>query len=157
MLHRLGLSVAFVGFSDILPFEFAAGPHRPGTRWATPEHVAHDVRAARRRARVVIASFHWGVERTTSPRPASGCWPQVALRAGATAVIAAHPHVLQPVVRRGNTAIAYSLGNFVWSAPSAATARTGILTLQLSPRGVEGVSLRHARIVGSRPRPVTSA
>jgi poly-gamma-glutamate synthesis protein (capsule biosynthesis protein) len=152
VIRRLGLAVAFVGFSDILPAEFAAGPHRPGTRWATPAHVARDVRAARRHADVVIASFHWGVERTHQTTARQRMLARMALDAGADAIIAAHPHVLQPVVRIGrHQAIAYSLGNFVWAASSGPTASTGILTLRLSPRGVEAVSLRHARIVGTRP------
>jgi hypothetical protein len=152
VLRRLGLRIAFVGFSDILPFEFAAGAHRPGTRWATPEHIVHDVRAAARRADIVIASFHWGVERNPHPTTRQRALAALALRSGATAVIAAHPHVLQPVVRAGaHQAIAYSLGNFVWAAGSGPTASTGILTLRLSPRGVEGVALRHARIAGTRP------
>ncbi len=152
VVHRLGLSIAFVGFSDILPTSFAAGSHRPGTRWATPASIAHDVRAAARRADLVIASFHWGVERDPHPTARQRAFARLALRSGATAVIAAHPHVLQPVVRTGRRLVAYSLGNFVWSAGSGPTARTGILTLRLSPRGVEGASLRHATIVGSRPR-----
>ena len=152
IVHRLGLSVAFVGFSDILPTEFAAGPHSPGTRWATPANIAHDIRAARRRADLVIASFHWGVERDPHSTARQRAFAALALRSGATAVIAAHPHVLQPVVRAGHHLVAYSLGNFVWSAGSGPTARTGILTVRLSPRGVEGSSLRHATIVGSRPR-----
>jgi poly-gamma-glutamate synthesis protein (capsule biosynthesis protein) len=152
IVHRLGLSVAFVGFSDILPTAFAAGPRRPGTRWATPATIVHDVRAAARHADLVIASFHWGVERDPHPTARQRAFAALALRSGATAVIAAHPHVLQPVVRTGRRVVAYSLGNFIWSAGSGPTARTGILTLQLSPRGVESAGLRHATIVGSRPR-----
>ena len=57
--------VAFVGFSDILPASFFAGPDRAGTQRATPENIASSVRQASRRADVVIATFHWGVERAT--------------------------------------------------------------------------------------------
>jgi poly-gamma-glutamate capsule biosynthesis protein CapA/YwtB (metallophosphatase superfamily) len=60
--------------------------------------------------------------------------------------------VLQPVRRVGATqVVAYSLGNFVWSAGSGATSATGILRLSLSARGVEGARLRPARIVQTRP------
>jgi poly-gamma-glutamate capsule biosynthesis protein CapA/YwtB (metallophosphatase superfamily) len=154
IIRRLGLKVAFVGFSDIQPVSFAASRHRPGTRWATPDHIAHDVHAARRRADVVIASFHWGIERDTHTSARQRMLARMALRAGATAVIAAHPHVLQPVVRPSrHRLIAYSLGNFVWSAGGGLTARTGVLTVRLSPRGIESSSLRHAQIIGTRPTP----
>jgi poly-gamma-glutamate capsule biosynthesis protein CapA/YwtB (metallophosphatase superfamily) len=152
VIRRLGLRIAFIGFSDILPFSFAAGPRHPGTRWATPAHIVHDVRAARRRADVVIASFHWGIERDTQATARQRAFARLALKAGANAVIAAHPHVLQPIVRpSAHRLVAYSLGNFVWAAGSGLTARTGVLTVRLSPRGVESAALRHATIVGTRP------
>src|SRR5204863_8178 len=112
------------------------------------------IRAARRRADVVVASFHWGIERTTRPTARQRALARLALHAGATAVIAAHPHVLQPVARPGHhRLIAYSLGNFVWSAGGGLTVRTGVLTVQLSARGVEASALRRAHIIGTRPTP----
>jgi capsule synthesis protein PGA_cap len=151
IVRRLGLRVAFVGFSDINPAGFVAGPHRPGTLPATPAVIRHTVRRARRRADVVIASFHWGVERETHPTGRQRALARSALAAGAGAVIGAHPHVLQPIRKRGRKLIAYSLGNFVWSAGSGVTARTGILRLRLSRRGVERSTFLHARIAGTRP------
>ncbi len=59
-------------------------------------------------------------------------------------MIGAHPHVLQPVERPGRRVVAYSLGNFVWAAGSSFTARTGILRLRLSARGLEGARFRRA-------------
>ena len=151
IVRRLGLKVAFVGFSDINPAGFGAGPSSPGTVLASPSVVRAGVRRARRRADVVIATFHWGVERSTQPTGKQVFLAQAALGAGATAVVGAHPHVLQPVVRRGRRVVAYSLGNFVWSAGSDFTASTGILKLRLSARGVTGSRLLPARISGTRP------
>jgi poly-gamma-glutamate capsule biosynthesis protein CapA/YwtB (metallophosphatase superfamily) len=152
VIRRLGLRIAFVGFSDIGPFEFGAGPHTPGTQLASPAAVANGVRAARRHADVVIATFHWGEERHGSPSGRQRSLARVALAAGAHAVIGAHPHVLQPIRRRGrHRVVAYSLGNFVFSANSPGTTRTGILRLKLSTRGVDRVRLIRARIADSRP------
>ena len=100
---------------------------------------------------MVVATFHWGVERATRPNGRQGALARAAFAGGANAVIGAHPHVLQPVRRRGRRVVAYSLGNFVWSAGSGITSRTGILKLRLSARGVEGVRLLPARISGTRP------
>jgi poly-gamma-glutamate synthesis protein (capsule biosynthesis protein) len=149
IVRRLGLRIAFVGFSDINPAGFPAGARRAGTSVATPEAIRAGVRAARRRADVVVATFHWGSG--TSPDARELALAPVALRAGADAVIGAHPHVLQPIRRQGHRVIAYSLGNFVFSAASPETARTGILGLRLSTRGVEGVRFRRAVIRDSRP------
>jgi poly-gamma-glutamate capsule biosynthesis protein CapA/YwtB (metallophosphatase superfamily) len=153
VVSRLGLRVAFVGFSDIGPGSFAAGPRRAGTAFASVPAIAAGVRAARRRAQVVVATFHWGVERSTTENARQRAFARTALNAGATAVIGAHPHVLQPIRRPGaRRLIAYSLGNFVWAAGSPVTSRTAILRLRLSGRGVEGAGLLRARIVATRPR-----
>ena len=154
VIRRLGLRIGFVGFSTIFPASFWAGPERPGVPFASPANVRTAVRAARRRADVVIATFHWGVERSPSPDDLQRSLARVALRAGATAVIGAHPHVLQPIRHRGaneRRLLAYSLGNFVFIASSRATTRTGILYVSLSGRGVERTRFRRATIAAGRP------
>jgi poly-gamma-glutamate capsule biosynthesis protein CapA/YwtB (metallophosphatase superfamily) len=151
IVERLGLRVAFVGFSAILPFAFRAGPSTPGSAWAFPESVRASVRAARRRADVVIATFHWGVERQTYETATQRSLAAIALEAGATAIIGAHPHVLEPVRRPPHRLIAYSLGNFVFSAASPGTQNTGILEVRLARGRVLGSHLVRAHIVASRP------
>jgi poly-gamma-glutamate capsule biosynthesis protein CapA/YwtB (metallophosphatase superfamily) len=151
VVERLGLRVAFVGFSDILPASFFAGPNSPGTQAATLPNIRRSIRAARRRADVVLATFHWGVERATRENRRQRAFASAALNAGASGVIGAHPHVLQPIRRRGRKIVAYSLGNFVFGAASPVTTSTGILRLRLSARGVEGSRFVRARIVGTRP------
>ena len=152
VVRRLGLRVAFVGFSDILPAWFFAGPQRAGTQAASVPAITRGVRRARRRADVVIATFHWGVERAGVENARQRAFAAAALDAGASAVIGAHPHVLQPIRRHGRRLVAYSLGNFVFSAGSPGTTSTGILKLRLSARGVEGSRLLPARIENTRPR-----
>lgn len=154
VIRRLGLSVAFVGFSDIQPASFMAGPHSPGSQWMTAANVRSGVRAAHRRADVVVATFHWGIERDLHSTARQRAFARLALQSGATAVIGGHPHVLQPIVRPSrHRVIAYSLGNFVFdTAGPSTTSRTGILRLALSRRGVEQVDLRRAHILGTRPR-----
>ena len=151
IVKRGGLRVAFLGFSDVRPLGFDAGAGRPGTVPAFPEIVRADVRGARRRADVVVAYFHWGVERSTVPTWRQRDLAQTALDAGATVVLGAHPHVLQPIERRGRRLVAWSLGNFVFAAHSPGTTRTGILRIRLGARGVVGTSFRPARIDWVRP------
>jgi poly-gamma-glutamate capsule biosynthesis protein CapA/YwtB (metallophosphatase superfamily) len=152
VIERLGLRMAFVGFSNILPTSFFASPGRPGTQPATPASIEAGVRRAAKRADVVVATFHWGVERALREDARQRAFADIALRAGAHAVIGAHPHVLQPITRSGRRIVAYSLGNFVFGASSSITARTGILRLKLSAAGVEGARLQPAVIDGTRPR-----
>ena len=96
VVKRLGLKVAFVGFSEIAPIEFAAAPGHPGTAWASPDHVAAAVQAARRKADIVIATFHWGIEKQTLETARQRELADLAVRNGAQVVIGAHPHTLQP-------------------------------------------------------------
>lgn len=151
VVERLGLRVGFVGFSNILPLEFAAEPGRPGVAWATPESVAEAVRAARRRADVVVATFHWGIEKMPYETADQAELAQVAADAGAQLVIGAHPHVLQPIRRAGAAVVAYSLGNFVFGAHSSDTAATGVLVTDLSADGVTSARWRAGTIDGGRP------
>jgi len=151
VVTRLGLRIGFVGFEEILPANFWAGAHRPGVPFASVGNVRRAVRAARRRSDVVVATFHWGIERQSRPTARQVQLANAALGAGADLVIGAHPHVLQQIQRRGHRLVAYSLGNFVFSANSPATASTGVLNLRLSTRGVERSSFRRARISASRP------
>jgi poly-gamma-glutamate capsule biosynthesis protein CapA/YwtB (metallophosphatase superfamily) len=151
VIERLGVRIAFVGFSNILPAEFAATEDRPGVAWATSESVTRAVREARRRADVVVATFHWGIEKAPFETADQQELAHVAATAGAQLVIGAHPHVLQPVRRAGAAIVAYSLGNFVFGAHSSGTASTGILETDLTAEGVSAARWRPGRIVGSRP------
>jgi poly-gamma-glutamate capsule biosynthesis protein CapA/YwtB (metallophosphatase superfamily) len=151
VVERLGLRVAFVGFSNILPLEFAAAPDRPGIAWATPEAVGQAVRAARRRADVVVATFHWGIEKAPYETAEQAELARAAAAAGAQLVIGAHPHVLQPLRRTGSALVAYSLGNFVFGAQSSETAATGVLETNLSAEGVMTARWRPGAISGGRP------
>jgi hypothetical protein len=151
VITRLGLRVAFVGFNDIAPHYYAAGARKPGHVNATPESVWSVVRRARRRADVVIAAFHFGVEYQRHESERQRYLTALAFRAGASAVIGGHAHVLQPVRTAGrHRVVAYGLGNFVW--PSNPEPRTGILHLRLSARGVERAWLRRGQIVAAQPR-----
>jgi poly-gamma-glutamate synthesis protein (capsule biosynthesis protein) len=151
VVEKLGVRVAFVGFSNILPAEFAAGAGRPGIAWATPEAVDRAVRAARRDADVVVATFHWGIEKMPYETAEQAELAKVAADAGAQLVIGAHPHVLQPVRRAGAALVAYSLGNFVFGAQSIETAATGVLETDLSAEGVIAARWRQGEIAGGRP------
>jgi poly-gamma-glutamate capsule biosynthesis protein CapA/YwtB (metallophosphatase superfamily) len=151
VVERLGLRVAFVGFSNILPLEFAAEPGRPGVAWATPETVAEAVRTARQDADVVVATFHWGIEKAPYETADQAELARIAADAGAQLVIGAHPHVLQPMRRTGAALVAYSLGNFVFGAQSSETAATGVLVTDLSAEGVTGARWRPGTIAGGRP------
>jgi poly-gamma-glutamate synthesis protein (capsule biosynthesis protein) len=102
-------------------------------------------------ADAVIVYFHWGTELSTMPDSRQKRLADVAFRAGATVVLGAHPHVLQPIQRGGTKLVAWSLGNFVFPARSPGTTSTGVLIAHLAARGVVGARLVPATIHGVRP------
>jgi poly-gamma-glutamate capsule biosynthesis protein CapA/YwtB (metallophosphatase superfamily) len=166
VIRRLGLRVAFVGFSDIPPFSFGAGRDSPGTQLASESAVRRGVRAARRQGDVVVATFHWGIEGQSAPNRRQLRLAHTALDAGADVVIGGHPHMLQPILRAGRRLVAYSLGNFVFPPgvghfvsriDPGETARTGILELSLGASGVRDARFVPAVIQNMMPRPLPPA
>ena len=87
----------------------------PGADEAT---VLNAVKAARAECDLLVVSVHWGIEYATSPRPEDVDLAHKIMEAGASVIVASHPHVLQPIetyrTQDGrDTVIFYSLGNFL--------------------------------------------
>jgi poly-gamma-glutamate capsule biosynthesis protein CapA/YwtB (metallophosphatase superfamily) len=152
-----GLRVAFLGYSDVNPDGFIATATEPGTAEADVDAIAADVRAARRRADVVVCFFHWGVELHADPDARQRQFASACLNAGARVVLGAHPHVLGRVDRpSAHALVAWTLGNFVFPS-SREPARTAILRVRLDSNGVRGYDLVPVTIDGFRPVPASVA
>ena len=126
-----GIKVGWLGLTRWLNGnrnpEDAAQPHvnffpypndSGGATGADEAQLLEAVKAARAQCDFLVISIHWGVEYATAPRPEDIDIAHKMLEAGATVVVGAHPHVLQPVetykTQDGrNTLIFYSLGNFL--------------------------------------------
>ena len=118
------------------------------------------VRTLRERGCFVAVSVHMGREGVTAaPRSVVAAAHRL-VDAGAGLVVGHHPHVLQGVEWRGGAAIAYSLGNFVFTNRTPLKRQTGVLTVRLSgdtpPRLVD-VALVPAviRVPSFAPTPAT--
>ncbi len=94
-----GVKIAFLGFSQL--------------QGASASTVANAVKTAKKkRARIIITSFHWGIEREYHPNQHQRSLAHSAINAGATLVLGHHPHVLQGIEEYKGRYIVYSLGNF---------------------------------------------
>lgn len=160
-----GTRVAFLGFDDIPQVQFATAS-QPGVARAEPEAIATAVRAAGTRADFVVVFFHWGVEYSHEPTPRQHELARAAVEAGASAVLGAHPHVLQPWARMGAVPVLYSLGNFVFDLSPAdvgfygkAPFQSAVAVLTLSSAAPARVTFRPAIIdpIEDRPRPANGA
>ena len=99
---------------NFFPYPGEAG----GATGADEATVLAAVKAARAQCDLLVISVHWGVEYATAPRPEDVDIAHKMLEAGATVIVGAHPHVLQPIetykTQDGrDTVIFYSLGNFL--------------------------------------------
>ena len=104
--------------------------------------MAADVAAARKRADVVIVSWHWGVSLVS--RDVVDYQRQMAraaIDAGADAVVGHHPHVLQPIEFYRGKPVCYSIGNLFHALRSEHfTPESAILELIFGPGGaIRGV------------------
>jgi poly-gamma-glutamate capsule biosynthesis protein CapA/YwtB (metallophosphatase superfamily) len=89
-----------------------------GALGADETQVLAAVKAARAQCDLLVISIHWGIEYATAPRPEDVDIAHKMLDAGASVIVGAHPHVLQPIetyrTQDGRDAVIfYSLGNFL--------------------------------------------
>ncbi|MDR2547365.1 MAG: CapA family protein [Lachnospiraceae bacterium] len=107
----------------------------PGVmRFMNPARLLEAVTAAKEVSDFVVVFVHWGTESADQPD-----WMQIdhaplIAAAGADLIIGSHPHVLQGIVRHGNTPIAYSLGDFWFSSR---TTDTGLLEVVINEDGIK--------------------
>jgi poly-gamma-glutamate synthesis protein (capsule biosynthesis protein) len=94
---------------------FSAGPDKPGVANAYSPQLISAVRRAKAAGYVVVVYLHWGIEYDTCPSSDQTSLASRLARAGATAVIGTHAHVLQGAGWLPNgTYVAYGLGNYLW-------------------------------------------
>jgi len=139
-LDARGVTVAVIAATQVPDWTLATWPassSRPGiaSASATARLVAA-VRAARRRAGVVVVYLHWGTDYTTCPDAAQQATAKALARAGADVIVGAHAHRVQGAGWLGRSYVAYGLGNFVWWRSAEPDSRTGVLTLTLEGRRV---------------------
>lgn len=77
------------------------------------EKVKQDIASVRDKVDVLIVAMHWGEEYTHTPTNSERTKAQFLADQGVDIVIGAHPHVVQPIEKIGNTVVYYSLGNFI--------------------------------------------
>ena len=115
------------------------------------EKVYADIEKAKQLADCVIVYVHWGSEYTHKPTSYEVEWAQRFADAGVTAVVGAHPHVIQPVEwiegKNGNQMLVYySLGNFVSRQIEAPRVLGGMAKFTLT-KDSDGTRITKASVV----------
>jgi len=106
-----------------------------------PPHLRADLEAARRRADVLVATFHVTGPPSYLPRPELIAAADIALAAGATVVAAHGTHMLARVERRGRAIIAWGLGNLAFACACTDEESGALLEVTLTPGGAGAASI----------------
>lgn len=138
ILEVNGWTIGVVGFDKVVdPYPDAiAAPGHPGTADGHDTNaMVAAVKAAAKKADIVIVAIHWGVELDTEPRPDDVDLAHRFIDAGADIIFGGHSHRLQPMEKYKGKLIFYSLANFVWPDFSEAGATTAVAEATVSARG----------------------
>lgn len=138
IIDRNGLRIAMLGYNDVQPREFEAGPTWPGVAWAVDEQMVADIKAARseHKADIVIPVVHWGWEYEPA-NDRQKALSRLMIESGADVVVGGHPHVTQEVEYHQGKLIVYSLGNCVFDGFDPGPSRQGwILRLRVDKLGM---------------------
>jgi poly-gamma-glutamate synthesis protein (capsule biosynthesis protein) len=106
-----------------------------------PPHLAADLAAARRRAEVLVATFHVTGPPLYLPSPELKRAVETAYRAGALVIAAHGTHSIGPVERRNNAVIAWGLGNVAFACDCTSEQDAILLRVQLEPERVLGAEV----------------
>jgi poly-gamma-glutamate synthesis protein (capsule biosynthesis protein) len=126
VIEKNGISIGFLGFSDVGPDWMAAKESSPGILLASDPNFDQMIINAAGKADVLVVSFHWGEEY----KKYNSRQQELAHRAindGADLVIGSHPHVIQETEEYGDGLIAYSLGNFIFDQKFSSETMEGLL------------------------------
>ena len=134
-----GIKIAFVAATQIVPAHFTPTATSAGVAVGKPiSRVVAAVRAARKKADVVIVSVHWGIEQNYSVTAAQKSGARALINAGADMVLSHHPHVMEGIDFYKGKLIAYSLGNFLFPYKTTEGRKSFILRFDYGPK--KGVS-----------------
>jgi poly-gamma-glutamate synthesis protein (capsule biosynthesis protein) len=109
-----GITFGFLAYSYTA---YNSGGHVPSELvcdWNDFEKVRSDVKNLKTQVDHVVVLSHTGIEYSTNPTETDREKMHQLIDLGASAVVGAHPHVVQEVEKYKSGVIAYSLGNFVF-------------------------------------------
>jgi poly-gamma-glutamate synthesis protein (capsule biosynthesis protein) len=157
-----GQRLAFIGATHVLDSNlmsaWTAGPGKPGLASAYQEaELLASVRRARATSDTVVVFLHWGRERAQCPIDRQYDIARKLSAAGADVVVGSHAHVLLGGGMLGKTFVSYGLGNFVFYARPGLGAQTGVMTVNVTGRRVNGYQWKPAVIQGGVPVPLSGA
>ena len=90
------------------------------------EKAKNDIEKYRDKVDLLMVAMHWGTEYTHTPTYSQQKIANYLSSLGVDIIIGAHPHVVEPIEKIGDTLVIYSLGNFI-SAQVGINKLTGLM------------------------------
>lgn len=146
-----GLTIATLGFTDVLVEGFSALGYRGGVARAIAENVFPAIEEAHEKADLVFVNVHWGVEYDGEPHPKQQELGRAMIDVGADAIIGHHSHVLSEVEKYNNGIIFYGLGNFIFDQGWTRTKDSAVVQYDLLKDGTGRFEITPLRIRGAQP------
>lgn len=146
-----GLTIATLGYTDVLTEGFSALGYRAGVAHALPDDIFPMIEEADQNADLVFVNMHWGVEYDNEPHPRQTELARAMIDVGADAIIGHHSHVLSEVEKYKDGVIFYGLGNFVFDQGWSRTKDSAIVQYDLLDDGTGRFEITPVRIRGAQP------
>lgn len=122
-----GTKVAFLAYTNLLPQFLGKIDAKPSVAFPDEAQMVSDIALAKRRADIVVVSFHFGDEYATTHNAYQENIAHAAVNAGASLVVGHHPHVVEDVEQYKGVYILYSLGNFVFDQNFSDDTKKGLI------------------------------
>jgi poly-gamma-glutamate synthesis protein (capsule biosynthesis protein) len=119
--------IAFLAFSNLGTPLWAASEKKSGICWLEKEKMERIINEIKKKADIVVVSFHYGEEYFSKPTQFQISISHSAIDSGADLVVGHHSHSVQPVEKYKSGWIAYSLGNFVFDQKFSKETMTGLM------------------------------
>ncbi|WP_101842412.1 CapA family protein [Halobacillus sp. Marseille-P3879] len=149
-----GVTVASLGFNDILDYSTQATETAAGVLGADPETFMPLIEEAKANADLVFVHVHWGKEYEHDIQPKQRDYAHAMAEAGADAIFGTHAHVLAPIEKYKDTVIFYSLGNFIFDQGWSRTKESAIVQYHLEQDGSARFEVLPAYIEDTKPSPL---
>jgi poly-gamma-glutamate capsule biosynthesis protein CapA/YwtB (metallophosphatase superfamily) len=156
-VSRRGTTVGFVGCTTVSGRQHAvpyvATATSAGAAECEPGRLDREVRAAARRADLVVVMIHGEVEYVRTQVEEVRDLAETARAAGAAVVVGGHPHVVGGVTGRDGTVFAESAGNIVFDQELWTTLPTYLARVDVRGGRVVAAGVDPVLVDGYRPRP----
>ncbi len=142
VFEKRGQRVALLAFSDVVPIHTAATATQPGVASSKEDRsLIAAIQRAHTEADFVVLLIHWGGQGGHLITPRQRHVARLAARAGCTAVVGDHPHVLQGIEYVGHAPVFYSVGNLAYASYRAASQEAILVRLIFGQRKLRRVEL----------------